>query len=62
MGATFTEETVPEGPGSVHRPDGRQAVSGDWRRSRKGELARAFAGAVQGGLLGLAGKASRLKP
>ena len=62
MGATFTKESVPQGCGTVLEPQGDQQISGDWRSSRKGDLARAFVGAVKGALLGLFGRADRLKP
>ncbi len=62
MGGTVSAERADDGPGTVLEPRGSHQTDGSWRRERRGDLVRAFFGASRGGLLGLLGRAERLKP
>lgn len=62
MGGTLSSEGVRDDPGTVLEPRGSHRSDGGWRRERRGDLVRAFLGASRGGVLGLLGRAERLKP
>jgi short-subunit dehydrogenase len=62
IGGTVKDEPEEHSAGNVLEPRGSHSPSGGWRSTRRKELVRAFLGAAWGGVLGLFGRAARLKP
>lgn len=62
IGGTFSGQPRAPHSGSVMEPVADVRIAGGWRRERKGDLVRAFAGAVQATGLVLIGRGSKIKP